>query len=368
MVRGPRGCPCACERRRRAAVGCRRSAERYRYVGSNRSPDRSRLVPDGPRISVVCPPRISRRRSGTLGRTVERYSGEPPSVIYLRAVYGHSNAQRALGWRLREFGQESPICPSSWSGNRDDPKALAYALSLPEAPTEEVVRSYISLGDGLQAQGFARQDLGLCQDSVNAYVAALLVITNEAWPAAWAAVQHELGKSLRTLGWLYKEGGDPTAADATWRRSSKAFEAALAVRTRNSRPLEYATTRNSIGSNAISAGTPARCGAFADRDRCLPGRRCRAREPRLTARPARSEAAAWRDAEDIGLAAERHGAQRRGCASLTEAVELLRHVAGTRSRSTSPARWSHVQWDLGLALYQLAVQGKPGLLKESADV
>ena len=53
--------------------------------------------------------------------------------------------------------------------------------------------------------------------------------------------------------------------------------------------------------------------------------------------------------------------------ALTEAVELLRHVAGSGNRSTSPARWSHVQWDLGLALYQLAVQGKPGLLKEWAE-
>jgi tetratricopeptide (TPR) repeat protein len=84
-----------------------------------------------------------------------------------------------------------------------------------------------------------RGDAAALARSVTAYEAALAVYTRDAAPMDWAMTQNNLANALLTLG----QRGDEAALS----RSVTAYEAALEVRTREATPMDWAMTRGNMG-------------------------------------------------------------------------------------------------------------------------
>jgi tetratricopeptide (TPR) repeat protein len=85
------------------------------------------------------------------------------------------------------------------------------------------------------------------EQAVAAYRAALEVYTRESLPLDWATTQNNLGNALWTLG--EREDGTENLEKAV-----AAYRAALEVRTRERVPLDWAMTQNNLGTALRALG------------------------------------------------------------------------------------------------------------------
>ena len=99
------------------------------------------------------------------------------------------------------------------------------------------------LGNALCRLGERESGTARLEEAVAAYRAALAEKTRDRVPLEWATTQNNLGNALQTLG--ERESGTARLEEAV-----AAFRAALAECTRDRVPLEWAGTQNNLG-NAL---------------------------------------------------------------------------------------------------------------------
>ena len=192
-------------------------------------------------------------------------------------------------------------------------------------------------------------------EAVEAFRQALAVRTRDHLPQQWAQTQSNLGGALARLG-ERQRGAEGVRRLA---EAAEAFRQALAVYTRDDLPQQWAQTQNDLGLalrmlGARQGGTRG-CGSWWRRSR--PSARPSPSAPATTSpssgpRPRTTWAALAR------LGERRGGAE--GVRQLVEAVEAFRQALAVYTRDHLPQQWAWTRNDLGLALRMLgARQGAP---------
>ena len=130
-------------------------------------------------------------------------------------------------------------------GLKDATEKLSSLLEVPTiGDSEHRADLYAALGNALQTLGERESGTVRLEQAVQAFRAALEVLTRESVPLQWAATQNNLGNALARLG--ERESGTVRLEQAV-----QAFRAALEVRTRERVSLDWATTQNNLG-NALA--------------------------------------------------------------------------------------------------------------------
>jgi tetratricopeptide (TPR) repeat protein len=142
-------------------------------------------------------------------------------------------------------------------GERENSAAfLSEAVSAFRAALEERTRDRTPSGwaETLQNLGIALARLGYLQhntthltEATAALRAALGEQPRDRAPLAWAAIQHNLGDALRMLGELSAGTSHFTEAVAYFTQAVTAYQTAMAERTWERAPLEWATTTGNQG-------------------------------------------------------------------------------------------------------------------------
>jgi tetratricopeptide (TPR) repeat protein len=104
-----------------------------------------------------------------------------------------------------------------------------------------------NLGTALLGLGQRESGTARLEEAVAAYRAALAERTRDRVPLQWAATQTNLGNALSSLG--QRESGTARLEEAV-----AAYRAALAERTRDRVPLERATTQTNLGNALLRIG------------------------------------------------------------------------------------------------------------------
>lgn len=140
-------------------------------------------------------------------------------------------------------------------------EALAFRTA--EVHPEDRAETENSLGRALMAlaqveeEGEMREEL--LERAVSSFKAALEVRTADAHPEEWAETQTLLGQALVLESEPEVSGSEVHWADREGLKMAiEAYEEALAVRTRESRPEEYAETKNLLGRALVILSGPAR--------------------------------------------------------------------------------------------------------------
>jgi tetratricopeptide (TPR) repeat protein len=178
------------------------------------------------------------------------------------------------------------------------------------------------------------------ESSAKSFRAALEEYTRERVPLDWAAMQHNLGAALDTLG--ERESGTKRLEEAV-----TAYRAALEERTRDRVPLDWAATQNNLG-NTLS-----RLGERESGTKRL--------EEAVTAYRAALEEYTrervpldWAMTQNnLGNALRALGERESGTKRLEEAVTACRAALEERIRECVPLSWAMTQNNLGSALTAL---------------
>ena len=185
------------------------------------------------------------------------------------------------------------------------------------------------------------------------YREALAERTRERVPLQWAMTQNNLGNALSTLG--ERESGTARLEEAV-----AAYQAALEEYTRERVPLLWAMTQNNLG-NALSTLGERESGTARLEEAVVA---CRAALEELTRERVPLEWATTQN--NLGNALSKLGEREIGNARLEEAVAAYRAALAERTRERVPLDWAATQNNLGNALWRLGERGSGNARLEEA--
>ena len=197
-----------------------------------------------------------------------------------------------------------------------------------------------NLGTALATLGERESETARLEEGVAAFRAALAERTRDRVPLDWATTQNNLGNALTTLG--SRENGTARLEEAV-----TAFRAALAELTRNRVPLDWAMTQMNLGNALRTLGERGRGTT-------------RLEEAVVAFRAALEE---WtRDRvplqwamtqSNLGTVLATLGERGSGTTRFEEAVAAFRAALAERTRDRVPLQWARTQNNLGGALLML---------------
>jgi tetratricopeptide (TPR) repeat protein len=194
-----------------------------------------------------------------------------------------------------------------------------------------------------------RGDAAALARSVTAYEAALAVYTRDAAPMDWAMTQNNLANALLTLG----QRGD----DAVLSRSVTAFEAALEVLTREAAPMQWAMTQNNLANALLTLGERGYEAALS--------RSVTAFEAALEVRTREAAPMDWamtqNNLANAFLALGKRGDE----AALSRSVTTYEAALEVYTREAAPMDWAATQNNLANALLTLGQRGDEAALSRS---
>jgi len=187
------------------------------------------------------------------------------------------------------------------------------------------------------------------QQAIAAYDAALAMRSREQAPFDWALVQTSLGMALRLQG----ERGAPGALE----QAVAALEAALTILTRESDPVGWAETQIGLGNALMRLGERGVRGALE--------RAVGAYEAALTVQSRTADPATWALAHmNLGIALTVLG-DRGAPGALERAVAAYDAALTVWTREAHPSGWAQIQTNLGSTLLRQAQRGAPGALERA---
>lgn len=218
--------------------------------------------------------------------------------------------------------------------------------------TPEWALAKVRLGDALATMG-ERGDVRAVRDAIRAYEDALAVRTRASNPLEWAATRNNQGLALLTLG----EWGDHQALEA----SLVAFGDALEVSTRDAAPIEWAAAQcnraNAMQILGRSRGDASRLEqAVRGYDEAL-SVHTRDQRPGDWAMTHCDRAAALVGLGQLGFDQK-----------LREAVRVLDEVAADTPCDSAPQAWATIRNNLGVALLVQGQHGDEPALRRGIDV
>ena len=226
-------------------------------------------------------------------------------------------------------------------GLRDATQKLSTLLNSPtiRRPRHLAVLR-VAFGNALTTLGARDSGTKRFEQAVEAYQAAIEVLTRERVPLDWAMTQNNLGNALQALG--ERESGTERLEQAV-----EAYRAAIEVATRERVPLDWAMTQNNLG-NALQALGERESGT----ERL---------EQAVEAYRAAIEVATrervpldWAMTQNnLGNALHALGKRESGTKRLEQAVEAYQAAIEVATRERVPLDWARIQNNLGNALQTL---------------
>jgi len=213
----------------------------------------------------------------------------------------------------------------------------------------EWAKTQNNIGDAVKEQSRrveAPEAVRVLGEAVSAYQRALSVLTRESRPQEWATTQHNLGYALQAQGALAK---GPEAIRLLG-ESVAAYGQALSIRTREQLPWQWAITQNDLGNALQGQGTRAE-GREARR---LLGEAATAYTEALLVFTRENLPQDWAMTQhNLGSALHEQGTRADGTEAqrlLGEAVMAYRQALLVRTREQVPQQWAITQNNLGNAL------------------
>jgi len=279
---------------------------------------------------------------------------EDAVAAYRAALQEYTRERAPLMWGLTQNNLANAL---QVLGEREPDTARlreavdAYRATLEERTRERVPLQWAetehNLGSALLVLGERESAPARMREAVEAYRAALEERTRERVPLDWAVSQNNLGNALQSLGVDLQARGRMEEGAARLEEAVVAYRAALAERTRERVPLDWAMTNNNLG-NALSTLAESGNGiaqleeAVAAYDSALQ-EWTRERVPLL-----------WATAQgNLGNALFALGLRENGTARLSAAVAAFRASLEERTRERVPLDWGTTQSNLGRALAEL---------------
>jgi hypothetical protein len=251
---------------------------------------------------------------------------------------------QALYNRGRLFNEPEPLREAVRIG-------VTYAMPLAPRETrpERWAVTQTSLGLALQVLGERGDDAALAR-SVQAFEAALTVLTREREPQGWAEATNNLGLALLTLG----ERGD----DAALSRSVEAFQAAQLVMTRERDPVGWEAAQTNLGLALLQLGERGDAAALTQSIAAF--------EAALTIATRERDPDGW--AATMGNLGNAFGVlgERGDGSALSRSAAAYEAALAVRTRERDPAGWALLQNNLGNALLRLGERGDGGALARGA--
>jgi len=256
-----------------------------------------------------------------------------------------ASLQIALGVVLAALGERE-----SGTG-RLEAAVTAYrtalkAISSKRSPLEWA-KTQNNLGVALAALGERVSGTGHLKEAVNAYRATLEVFSRERSPLELATTQNNLGGALAALGERESGTGHLKEGIGHLKEAEAAFRAALAVRTREREPLEWALTQNNLGNVLVPLGElKGENGRFAEA--------VEAYRAALTERTRERVPLDWAMTQNnLGAALAVLGQVEDDTVHLEAAAAAFGAVLEVRTQEDEPLDWATTQMNLGNVLQAL---------------
>jgi tetratricopeptide (TPR) repeat protein len=307
--------------------------------------------------------RLGERERGTarLEQAVDAYRASLQEHTRERVPLNWAMTQNNLGNALATLGEREN------STARFEQAVTAYRAALQEHTRQRVPLSWAAaqnnLGNALQALGARESGTAWLEQAVAAYRAALQEHTRERVPLDWAKTQSNLGNALQALG--ERESGTTRLEQAV-----EAYDAALEERTRERVPLDWAQTQTNLG-NALTrlgereSGTQASAGA----GRLRLEEAVDAYRAALAERTRESVPLDWAATQNnLGIVLRTLGERESGTERLEQANEACRAALLERTRERVPLDWAHSQHGLAETLALLAARAHdPGQMAAALE-
>lgn len=194
--------------------------------------------------------------------------------------------------------------------------------------------------------GFHEKIAMSLRDAFEGYRTALRLVSRDSDPAIWATVQDNLGAALRMAA-QYEAGEDwqareiPAYVVDMLEKSIAAHEAALAVRSREQMPLDWATSQSNLGSAWQALGE-------FKRDANALRKAVTAYQAAFEVRSRDQAPMAWAETQGgLALALWKLGELQNSTETLRSAVTAYEAALSAETRARSPVAWAMMQDDLG---------------------
>ncbi len=280
-----------------------------------------------------------------LEKTLEATNREDNPEAWARVQQSLADAL----FRLGEKGATDALQKSA-----DASKAALTVFTQDSSPVEWAL-SQQKLGLALFRLG-QRGEPDALNEAVAAYYAAMTVLTEQAEPQQWASLQNNLGIALLEIA---KQGQSDAFANAAFRKSIEAYEAAMRVWTREAAPMDWAKVQNNLGLVFQELAYRGEEGALEDAISAF--------QEALQVRTREAAPMGWAELQqNLGNALTAH-AQNGQAGAYEDAVAAYENAAAIWTREANPAGWASIQYNLGFVYGKLGEQGQPGANEQAIE-
>ncbi len=280
-----------------------------------------------------------------LEKTLEATNREDNPEAWARVQQSLADAL----FRLGEKGATDALQRSA-----DASKAALTVFTQESSPVEWAL-SQQKLGSALFRLG-QRGELDALNEAVAAYYAAVTVLTEQAEPQRWASLQNNLGLALLEIA---RQGQSDAFANAAFRKSIEAYEAAMRVWTREAAPMDWAKVQNNLGLVFQELAYRGEEGALEDAISAF--------QEALQVRTREAAPMGWAELQqNLGNALTAH-AQNGQAGAYEDAVAAYENAAAIWTREANPAGWASIQYNLGFVYGKLGEQGQPGANEQAIE-